>query len=196
MYLLHLVDPCHLMGSMKVFARPLLILSIAAIGLMANTGCFLISADFEGDVKVQVDFLELDQNTYSGIQTVDPNEYEEYRDNRDRIEGGELLGIDVTFVDVPQNNDATFAVGRIDIKRAGDPDENYIETVGEWSGVNIAVGNSFPVDLTPTAKGQVDELLFGSNPGALDLRILGETDVAPIAFTAEITVRLRFTAGI
>ncbi|MEO1334699.1 MAG: hypothetical protein AAFV29_03610 [Myxococcota bacterium] len=174
----------------------MLLLSIAATGLLANTGCFLISADFEGDVNVLVDFLEQEDNTYSGTQTVDPNDYEEYRDNRDRIKDGELLGIDVEFVDVPPENDATYGVGRIDIKRAGEPDENYIETVGEWSGVNIVRGNSFPVELTPVAKGQVDELLFGSNPGALDLRIVGETDTATIAFTAQITIRLRFTAGI
>ena len=192
---MHLGGGCHFNGAMSFAKRPLLSLAIVAAAALAGTGCFLISADFEGDVNVLVDFLETDDNTYSGVERVDPNDYEDYADNRDRIEEGEIIGIDVTFVDVPSINDATYARGRIDVKRADAPDSEYILAVGEWSGVNIVANNRFPVPLTAEGKAQVDEILFGDT-GPIDLRITGETDTATIAFTAQITVRLRFTAGI
>ena len=182
--------------TMMKFSARLWLAPFVVSALFGSAGCFLISADFEGDVKVRIPFRELQDTEYRGVETVDPNDYDDYRDNKDRIQEGELLGIDVTFVEVPSENAASFAVGQIDVKRADASDDEYITAVGEWNGVNIEQDNSFPVQLSPVAKGQVDELLFGSNPGALDLRIIGITDTATISFTAQVTIRLRFTAGI
>ena len=179
------------MTTMNGIARLPLLVALAT--MVPATGCGLICSDFEGNVRVQVAILEEDDNTYMGVVRVDPNEYEEYRDNRDRIENGEILGITVNFLDVPANNQATFAVGQIDVKRADAPDTDFITAVGEWNGVNVTRGTSFPVSLTPTAKGQVDDILF-SDEGAIDLRIVGLADAAPIEFTAEVDVELGFSS--
>ncbi len=181
---------------MKLSARLLTIVGLMTAVLLGAVGCGLISTDFEGDVSITLDFFEPDDNTYQGVERVDPNDYDDYRDNRDRIEEGEIIGITVTFVDVPPENAATYGFGQIDVKRADEPDSAYITAVGEWNEIPIATDNSFPVDLSPTAKGAVDDILFGSSPGAIDLRIVGFADTATISFTARITVELRFTAGI
>lgn len=168
---------------------------VLALALMGS-GCGLVSTDFEGSVKILVEFFEAEDNSYSNIDRVDPNENADYRDNKDRIEEGELIGIDVTFVQLHPANQATTAVGQIDMKGADEADSDYVTAVGEWNGVNISQGASFPVALSPGAKTRVDELLFGDNAGPVDLRIVGTTDTATIGFTAEIEVRLKFTAGI
>ena len=180
------------MTEMNAIARLPLLVVLSMIVPM--TGCGLICSDFEGNVRVDVTIVETDDNTYMGVVRVDPNDYEEYRDNRDRIENGEILGIDVTFVDVPAENQASFAIGQIDVKPADAPDSEFITAVGEWNGVNIAVNNSFPVSLTPTAKGRVDDILFGSGDPAVDMRIVGIADTATISFTAEIDVELGFSS--
>ena len=176
---------------MNRFAR--MLMPAAALAMVTSTGCGLICSDFEGDVRVDVSVSDPDSEYFS-IETVDPNDYDEYADNRDRIENGEILGITVTFTSVPNTNAANYGIGQIDIRRADDPNADFVTAVGEWNGINIEVGNSFPVILAPDAKGQVDDILFGSNPGPVELRIAGIADQGPVEFTAEVEVQLGFSS--
>lgn len=180
-------------------------LTVVAATVFA-TGCGLISADFEGDVRVTFDFDE-EGSRYEGFEFVNPDDYQDYADNKDRIKDGELIGMELAIIDVPQRNNARQIFGQVDVRRAGvtpdAPTPEFITAVAEWQGVDLVENNAVDIELSPAAKAQVDDLLFSDNAGPIDLRIVGTASIAidqtstpTVAFTGQITIRLRFTAGI
>lgn len=194
------------------FSRlPLLVLLTSSFVV---SGCSLICSDFEGNVIVEDIEVNETDNFYSETVTVDPNDFEDYRDNRDRIENGEILSIRVIFDDVPARNRAVYLVGQIDVKPAGAPESEFITAVAEWNDgsggekpVLVVENNFFEPDLKPTAKGQVDDIIFGGG-GAIDLRIVGfaytaptdddppnvDLETLPVNFTVDIDVELGFSS--
>ncbi len=167
------------------------------LSAMAVSSCGLISADFEGDVRVKMGITD-PENKYSDIEMLDPNDYEDYRNNKDKIKAGEVTGIEIRITQLNQDNLATLARGEVSVLRPGgniESDADWINAIGEWQGVPLVINNVFRVNLAPERLAELNEILFADN-GPITMRVIGVTDQGPVDFEFEVTVHIRFTAGV
>ncbi len=177
--------------------RIALIATLALAG-SSSTGCDLVAADFEGDVKITVDVGDPDstETTYSDILSIDPEENEEYRDNKDRIKSGEIIGIELEFVELDPANRATLVVGQADVrKKVEGGDGPWTEGIGVWQGVQVVQGNKLRLTLPVERQAELNRILF-DEPGPLEIRLRGDADQGPFAAKVQVTVFLRFRAGL
>ncbi len=166
--------------------------------LVALSGCGLLTITFEEDLTGEF-ALTSDDDRYAEVVSIDPNEYEEYRDNRDRIKAGELLGVEVAILEIGVDNAATMADGSLGI-------ELPIPDSAEFGGARfsplltfedlpVARGTVIDEELPEAARDLVEEILLDDS-APLILELGGTTDEGPVAFRAEVTLRFRFTAGL
>jgi hypothetical protein len=165
---------------------------------LAAAGCGLVSADFEGDVKITVEAGDPTDatKTYADIVTFDPEENQDYRDNKDRIKSGEVIGIELEFVRLHPDNRATIGFGQADVRKKREGAEDpWLEAVANWEGVQIVEGNKVRLTLPVEKQAALNKMLF-EDSGPLEFRLRGEADQGPVAFTVQATIFLRFTAGL
>ncbi len=178
---------------MTVMRNALLTLALFA-GASANAGCGLISADFEGTVRIIGEVVGDDgQRTFESLEVVDPNENEDYRNNKDKIEKGEIVSIDVKIVRISQRNNAKVVVGQVDIRKEGAAE--WVQGVAEWEGVPVEADNVFRLTLSPERQAELNKIVF-EEEGAIQMNIVGVADQEPVDFEFEMTLNMRFTAGI
>lgn len=160
---------------------------------LVHAGCGLISADFDGTIKIQASVVGDDgQMTFESLELVDPNDNEDYRNNKDKIKEGEVYAIDMKVIRVPARNNANVVVGQIDVRPQGAA--NWMTAVGEWDGVSIQQDNTFRLMIDPEQQAELNRILFEGTP--IEMNIIGIADAEPVELDFEITVHIRFTAGL
>lgn len=170
----------------------LLTLALVA-GASANAGCGLISADFEGTVRILAQISGDDgQRTFESLEVVDPNSNEDYKNNKDKIQEGEITAIDVKITRVTPRNNATVVVGQVDVRKTGA--EDWVQGVAEWEGVPVEQDNVFRLTLSPERQAELNKIVF-EDEGSIDMNIVGVADQEPVEFDVEITLLMRFVAG-
>ncbi len=161
-------------------------------------GCSLISADFDGQVEIEVEVNDED-STYESIERVNPEDNEDYRKHKDKIDEGEIESLEITIIETGPAcgdngsagcNGARLVVGQVDIQGANG---DWITGIGNWDGVEINVGNSFTVVVPIDKQEEINALL--KKGGEITLRIVGIADQGPVVMKLRIVVNLRFTAS-
>ncbi len=176
------------------FMRNALLSCVLIAGASANVGCGLISADFEGTVTILAEVVGDDgQNTFESVEVVDPNENEDYRNNKDKIQEGEIVSIDVEITRIPPRNAATWVVGGVDVRKEGAAD--WIQGVAEWEGVPVQQDNVFRLTLSPERQAELNKIVFEED-GPIEMNIIGVADQEPVEFDVKITLAMLFTAGL
>lgn len=187
MRLISALRPVHFrVGALAMFA---------ASTLLSSGGCGLISKDFEGQVEVVADVDDEDREYYDTF-SVNPDENEDVKNNRDKIESGEVTAIYMEIREVRAHNLATFVVGQVDVRSqvSGQAaDANWITAVGKWDGIQLVPGNSFKLTVPLETQKQLNDLVFVTG-GPIEIRVQGFGDQGPVAFEFKVTLKLRFTA--
>lgn len=181
-------------------APRLLLLPILATASVSNLGCGLLSADFEGQVKIEVSLDDEDKEFFS-IEKVNPEDNEDYRNNKDKISDGRIDSIDLEFTSVipcieGQNagcNRSTLVVGQVDVRRAGT--EDWVAGVGAWEGIQVIEGNKFRLNLAVEQQEAINKLVFEEG-GELDVRLAGIADQGPVKFNVQVVLNMTFTASL
>lgn len=163
-------------------------------GASVNAGCGLISADFEGTVKILAEVRgDPGQRTFEKLEVVNPDDNEDYRNNKDKIEEGEITSIDVKITRIPANNRAQVIVGQVDVRKEGAAE--WTQGVAEWEGVPLVQDNVFRLELNAEKQAELNRIVF-EEPGPIQMNIVGIADQEPVEFDVEITLNMRFTAGL
>lgn len=176
-------------------------LPLLIVAASTQPACSLLESDF--DTSVQLDF-EVDDpdRTYSSIDAFNPNDNDDFRENRDRIQDLRIESMEFVFLGIDPENEADLVLGQADVREAGemDPEVNpWVEGVSAWEGVQVLSNNRFFVDVPGTRQEALTDLLLGVEPGdgnALEVRIDGRADQGPVDFDIRVTVNLAFQAGI
>jgi len=180
----------------------LVVLGMTAIPL---SGCGIITTEFDGTVSIDAFITsDPDENFFKGCVGFDPNEDEDYRENKDRLDGGIIRAvfIEITDINPPDSgsdtpHEANFGVGEIDIRRNADPsnpdptcdqeleERPFIEAAARWDPVRLAPGVRFPVELDQSVLKEVHRLIFDEQ-APLEVRFVGIADEqVNFAFEAE-----------
>lgn len=168
--------------------------ALLVTGAAANAGCGLISADFEGTVKIIAEVVGDDgERTFESIEIVNPNDNEDYRNNKDKIQEGEITSIDVKIIRISDRNNAKVVVGQVDVRPEGAAE--WTEGVAEWNGVNVERDNVWRLQLSPERQAELNRIVF-ENDTPIEMNIVGIADTDPVDFEVEITLNMRFQAGL
>jgi hypothetical protein len=167
----------------------LLLAPLFALGL---GGCGLISADFEGQVKLVVDVND-DDSSYFAIKDVNPEDNQDYRDNKDKIREGRIDSIDLEFIQIGAENLSQIVVGQVDVRHKGDTD--WITGVGAWEGIQVIQGNKFRLNLAAEQQEAINKLVFEEG-GILEFQLAGVADQGPVKFQVQVVLNMTFTASL
>ncbi len=163
---------------------------------LSQAACGLVESDFEGKVRLTFQVDDEDK-VYKSVDMFDPNDNEDYRNNKDRIRAGRIDFMELEFVGIGQANQAQLVVGEVDVRDAGDETNPWKEGITAWEGIQVVQGNKFLIDLPADQQADVTKLVFereGESP--LELRIDGEADQGPVDFQIQVTLNMTFTAGL
>jgi hypothetical protein len=176
------------------------VMTAAAFG----SGCSLFEAGFDASVEVDA-AIDGNDPFYNECTQFDPNESQDFRDNRDKIQEGRISNIRVEVTNVNSNDHAaTFGLGQIDVRRlpeAGPVDDQnciidggeWITSIARWDPVPLVQGESFDLELDPLVIDQLHELVFDQG-APLEVRVQGYADQGPVDFEFEVRFDLEFTA--
>lgn len=170
-----------------------------AVGLLAfGAGCSLLDSDFEGAVTLDFEVLATGRD-YDDIEVFDPNDDEDFANNRDRIQDGTIDSMEFTIVNVQPSptNEATFVFGRADVRLADDPNAPWIEGVSAWEGIEVFEGNRFFVDVPADQQEQITRLIFDTDAAGerrLEVRVTGGADRGPVNFQIRVRLNIVFVA--
>ena len=176
-------------------ARLIVFLTMAGL---SQPACSLFDSDFEGSVRLLFEVDDPD-NTYESVDLFDPNDNEDFRENRDRIRSGQIESMEFRFLDIEQANRANFVLGQADVRPVGEESTPWVEGVSAWEGVQVLDGNVFYVDIPGDRQAILTELIFEVDPDdlePLEVRIDGRADDGPVRFNIQVTLNMSFTAGI
>ncbi len=133
------------------------------------------------------------ERTFESLEIVDPNSNEDYRNNKDKIQEGEITSIDVKIIRVSDRNQSKVVVGQVDVRPEGAAE--WTEGVAEWNGVSVERDNVFRLGLPTEKQAELNRIVFESG-GPIEMNIIGSADSEPVDFEIEITLNMRFTAGL
>ncbi|MBX2813479.1 MAG: hypothetical protein KTR25_16805 [Myxococcales bacterium] len=166
--------------------------------LMSSTmACSLLESDFEGSVTLNFVINDIDQ-TYRETELFNPNDNEDFADNRDNIKDGTIESMVFTFRDVQLDNAATILFGQAHVSRAGSVDDNdyLVEGVTAWDGFKVEDGARYFVDIPAENQEALSDLIFSDDPlEAIDIHIDGGADRGPVRLGLDVRLNLAFTAG-
>lgn len=172
--------------------------AILVLSVFGASGCSLMEASFDASVAVTADVTG-DDPFYNDLTTFDPNESQDFRDNKDKIEDGRIANIRITITDWGRNDgshDATYGLGQIDVRRLGSTSEDdWIISIARWDPVPLVPGESFDLDLNPQVLDRLHDLLF-EDGSPLEVRVQGLADKGPVNFSFEARFDLEFTARV
>lgn len=181
---------------LRAMDRRLLTLFVA-LGA-AQPACSLLESDFEGSVTLNF-VVDDPDNIYQSIDMFDPNDNDDFRENRDRIETGTIESMELTFRNVrfSPENEATYVFGQADIRPAGDESAPWTEGVSAWETIAVVENNTFFVDVPADRQEVITDLVFEADESQpLEVRIDGAADQGPVLFDIEVRLNLVFTAGV
>ena len=178
-------------------ARASIYLALATLA-GTQTACSLFDSDFDGSVRLVFSISD-ETNTYEDNQLFDPNDNEDFRDNRDRIKDGVIESMEFQFPVIEAGNAANIIFGDVDVRPAGETSEDaWVQGVSAWEGVQVVSPSTYFVDIPGDRQQILSDLVFGAEPGEsqLELRIQGGADEGPVRFDIAVTLNLFFTAGL
>ncbi|MEM1024030.1 MAG: hypothetical protein AAGD10_16605 [Myxococcota bacterium] len=190
--------------------RLAIIALLAPLALMSSA-CGIATADFSAGISFSADIDDPD-NFYDDFVLFDPNDSEDFRDNRDKIEDGKIRRISVIISRVRGGHEASLGVGQIDVRAApmdateppalqfldnpeDDPNGPFITGIARWDPVALVQGQSFDLKLDQGELGEIHDLIF-ERGGPLEVRFVGLADKGPVNFTFDVDVELDFTARV
>ena len=185
---------------MQAALAPRLALSSLLLASVAGSGCGLISADFEGDIKLRVsvgDPTDPD-NRYEDLVVTDPEDNADYRENKDKIKSGQVTAVELEFINITPGILSNLVVGEAHVRKQREgqaPNEGWVQAVGVWEGVQVIQGNKFRLTLPAEGQRHLNRIVF-DEPGPIELRLTGVADRGPVAFEVQVTLFMRFTAGL
>jgi hypothetical protein len=184
--------------------------------LVSTPACSLLTSDFTANVDFTA-VIEDEDPFYNDFELFDPNDNEDFRDNKERIEDGKITRITITILTTEReglDHAATLGVGQIDIRGAPEdaetppaegfdptdldsiPGEPFIQAVARWNNpVALVGGESFDLDLNEDTLDEVHGLIF-ERAGPLEVRFLGLADTGPVNFEFEVEFELDFRANV
>ncbi|MGF1511358.1 MAG: hypothetical protein ACFB9M_17845 [Myxococcota bacterium] len=193
------------------------LLSLASLTLMAFlfSACGSIKSDFDETIDFTAEIVD-DEALYNDFELFDPNDNEDFRDNKDDIEDGQIRRITITILetfpfDPVLPHQADVGVGQIDIRAAPEdaevppaegfepnqldeiPGDPFIQAVGRFDPVTLVPGESFDLDLNEEVLAEVHELLF-DRAGPMEVRFFGLANDGPVNFTFEVEILVTFKA--
>lgn len=174
--------------------KPIHALAFLACAAFGVSGCGIVSADFDGSVTLDA-FInsDPDETSFDGCVSFDPNEDDDFRENKDKLDGGIIRGIKlrITELNPPSsgsetNHEGDFGVGQIDIRRnldpgnpdptcEPDPNNPFIEAAARWDPVPLEVGSEFELEIEQSVMDRVHALVFDDN-APLEVRFVGISD--------------------
>lgn len=162
----------------------------AAVGL---SGCGIVTSEFDGTVRIDAFiYSDPDETFFDGCVAFDPNEDEDFQENKDKLDGGLIrrITLEITDIDTPESptpHEANYGVGQIDIRRNEDPsnedptcDQNlegnpFIEAAARWDPVPLSVGTRFDLEIDQAVMGEIHRLVF-DDKAPLEVRFVGIAD--------------------
>lgn len=167
---------------------------MAGLGF-GGSACSLFDSDFTGTVNL--DFIVDDADaTYQSNDLFDPNENEDFANNRDRIKDGTIESMEFRFLDIRADNASEIVFGQVDLRPANSSDA-WVEGVSAWSSIPVLNDNVFVVQVPAVNQEILSDLVFrGDDASALELRIDGNADQGPVKFNIRATLNMVFTAGL
>lgn len=188
--------------------------AVAALALMAwgSEGCSLTEASFDASVEVDA-VVDGTDAVFRECVTFDPNDSQDFRDNRDRIEEGRIANIRVQITNTgprqpgPRQHAATYGYGQIDVRPLvvtdqRDPVTNcYIRegapewvSIAQWEPVVLYPGEDpFEPIIDNDGVGRLHEWVFDQGQ-ALEVFFDGTADRGPVNFDFKVRFDLEFTA--
>lgn len=161
----------------------------------SQAACSLFDTDFEGSVNLLFSIDDPD-NSYQSVDLFDPNENDDFSDNRDRIKEGTVESMEFTFVDIRGSNRAGVIFGSADIRPSGDEMVEFIETV-PYDTFEVGIENSLYVPVPADRQELITELVFEADEATpLEIQIDGGADTGPVAFDIQVRLNMVFTAGL
>lgn len=185
------------------FAQPLLL----GFGVIALSGCSLISTDIEADVTVNGEVMGMETQVYDHF-VQDLLEIDDYKNNLDKIKKGKVTAFNIRFTKVHEDNAARTVGGRVNVRLA-DTNDPWIEGVAQWTPVYL-VDPSLPecardatlcqpvevmVEPEPATARQLNDILFSDDPKPVEFQLEGFASDAPVHFDYEVTVFIDIEAG-
>lgn len=185
----------------------------AAVGA---SGCGIVTSEFEGSVTLD-SYINSDpeETFFDGCVAFDPNEDEDFRENKDKLESGIVRRIVVQVTEVYPNGDspnsatpheADYGVGQIDIRRNPDPtnpdptcdqmliEQPFIEAVARWDPVPLEVGTEFDLEIEQSVMEDVHQLVFDDH-APLEVRFVGISD-DQVNFDFQVRFELEFDVSV
>ena len=157
----------------------------ASFGLLALSGCGLLSQEFTGEVKIGFS-VDNDSNTYDSNFTFDPNENEDVRENRESIDRGQVTAVTLMVTSIRNGNLAQY--GRGELKA-----DNVV--VSTFDLVPIVANESYRMSMTSEQRQFASELAFDRN-APIEFDFTGSTDSGPIHLDAQAIFTLEFEASL
>src|SRR5262245_50395542 len=185
---------------MRIRALPASLLLCSAV---AFSGCGIITKDLEGNVRFSFS-IDDEDDRYEDIVEFDPDSNQDVRENRDRIEEGNILSISINIVEIKTGNAARQVAGQVDVRAAGEGDDAWLMAVGQWSGIalyedeagDVPVSNTvFKLDLPISTQDELSNKVFLQR-NKLDFRINGygydnyHQPLGPVRLEGEVDVAL------
>jgi len=176
-----------------------------------SAACGIATSDFSAGVSFSADIDDPD-NFYDDYVLFDPNDSEDFRDNRDKIESGKIRRITINISRVGSDHDATLGVGQIDVRAApfdateppalefldnpeDDPNGPFITGIAAWDPVALIENEPFELKLNQDELESVHDLIF-ERGGPLEVRFVGLANTGPVDFTFDVDIELDFTARV
>lgn len=165
------------------------------VGLLGS-GCSLFDSDFDGQLTVRVQIQDPDRDYESDDDRFNPNDDEDYRENRDRVKDVVIDSLLFTLTDVPNSNIAEVIAGQVDV--VNEATGSIVPGVSAWEGVQVVQGNQYFVSVPSTRQEELSELVLGVDPGSEGLLLIvkGEANASPVDLQMDVTLNFFFTAGI
>jgi hypothetical protein len=161
------------------------LLLCASAGLLALSGCGLLSQEFTGEVKIAFKVIN-EENTYASTFIFDPNDNEDVRENRDSIDRGQVTAITLLVTSINSGNEAQYGRGEL---KANDT------VVSSFDLVPIVANESYRLSMTSAQRQFASELAFDRND-PIEFDFVGSTDQGPIHLDAQAIFRLEFDASL
>ncbi|MCK6547226.1 hypothetical protein L6R52_15350 [Myxococcota bacterium] len=190
-------------------SRALSSLGIVTLLATGATGCGIVSKDLEGEVRFSFE-VDGDEGApeYDEIVTFDPNSNEDVKNNRDKVEAGQVVQIALELTEVDATNKAKIVAGQVFVKPTTAGDDQWLQAVGQWSGIplyddvgNPAIGQVFVLEIPLATQARLSELVF-ENRDSIDFKIqgIGYDDylqpASPTRLKGEVNVKLDFTVSV
>jgi len=188
-------------------------LLLAAVGA---SGCGIVTSEFDGSVTLDsFMYSKPDERFFDGCVSFDPNEDEDFRENKDKLESGIIRRITIQVTEVYRSgggpnssteHEADYGVGQIDVRRNPDPtnpnptcdrlleEQPFIEAAARWDPVPLERGANFDVEIDPSVMEEVHSLVFDQQ-APLEVRFVGIAD-EQVNFDFQVRFELEFDVSL